>query len=122
MTIWEKAILNMQKGSKKIAAAAATFSEGVKAELIMIRLKIRIDEVQARIDELHGLIGRKVVGLKKQEMLPKTTEQLLKDDEIASVMTELTDREQEIEELKTELKNVRVDIKTTVKQTEDTLT
>lgn len=121
MTIWEKAILNMQKGGKKISVVAATLSERVKAELALVRLRIRIDEVQTRIDELHGLIGRKIMNLKKQEMLPKTTDQLLKDDEIIAVMAELTDREQEIEELKTEMKRVHDDFKTTAKQTEDTL-
>ncbi len=45
VTIWEKAVLNMQKGSRKIAAAAAVFSERVKAELTIVRLRIRIDEV-----------------------------------------------------------------------------
>lgn len=121
MTIWEKAILNMQKGGKKISVVAATLSERVKAELAVLRLRIRIDEVQARVGELYSMIGRKIIDLKKREMLPKTTDQLLKDDEIMAVMAELTDREQEIEELKTEMKRVNNDFKTTVKETEDTL-
>ena len=121
MTIWEKAVLNMQKGSRKIAAAAATLSERVKAELALVRLRIRIDEVQARIDGLHRLLGRKVVDLKKQDALPKTTEQLLKADDIAATMTELADREQEIGELKAEMQNVRTEFKATAKQAEDPL-
>ncbi|MGE5172937.1 MAG: hypothetical protein ACM3MD_03815 [Betaproteobacteria bacterium] len=121
MTIWEKAVLNMQKGGKKISVVAATLSERVKAELAVLRLRIRIDEVQARVGELYSMIGRKIIDLKKREMLPKTTDQLLKDDEIMAVMAELTDREQEIEELKTEMKRVNNDFKTTVKETEDTL-
>jgi predicted nucleic acid-binding Zn-ribbon protein len=121
MNIWEKAILNMQKGSSKITVAAATFSERVKAELAMIRLRIRIDEVQARIDGLHRLIGRKVMDLKKQEALPKTMEQLLKVDDTMAAMTELADREQEIEELKEEMKNIRSEFKATTKEAEDTI-
>jgi len=121
MTIWEKAILNMQKGNRKIAAAAATLSERVKAELALVRLRTRIDEVQARIDDLHRLIGRKIVDLKKQETLPKATEQLLKVDEIVKAMAGLTDREREIEELKMEMKSVQTDFKATAKQAEDTL-
>jgi predicted nucleic acid-binding Zn-ribbon protein len=121
MTIWEKAVLNMQKGNRKIAAAAGTLSERVKVELALVRLRIRIDEEQARIDGLQRLIGRKVVDLKKQDALPKTTEQLLKADDIAAAMTELASREQEIEGLKTEMKSVQVDFKDTEKEAEDTI-
>ncbi len=67
MTIWEKAVLNMEKGTRKLAVAAAIFSEWAKAELAIVRLRIRIDEVQAGIDELHRQIGRKVMDLKKQD-------------------------------------------------------
>ncbi len=121
MTIWEKAIQNMQKGNKKIAAAAGTLSERVKVELALVRLRIRIDEVQARIDGLHRSIGRRIVDLQKQETLPKATEQLLKDDEIVKAMDGLADREQEIGELKAEMQNVQVDFKATAKQAEDSL-
>jgi hypothetical protein len=106
VTIWEKAVLNMQKGSRKIAVAAAVFSERVKAELTIIRLRIRIDEVQDRMDELYGIIGRKIVDLKTKETLPKTVEQLLKDENITSAMIEIANGEQEIEQLKTEIKTI----------------
>ncbi len=119
MTIWEKAVLNMQKGSRKIAAAAAVFSERVKAEITVIRLKIRIDEVQDRMNGLYAVIGRKVVGLKKKEALPKTAEQLVSDDDITAAMTELDGAEQEIEQLKTEIKNLAGDFGTEEKKTED---
>jgi hypothetical protein len=106
VTIWEKAVLNMQKGSRKIAVAAAVFSERVKAELTIIRLRIRIDEVQDRMDELYGIIGRKIVDLKTKETLPKTVEQLLKDENITSAMIEIANGEQEIGQLKTEIKTI----------------
>jgi len=121
MTIWEKAVLNMEKGTRKLAVAAATFSEWVKAELAVIRLRIRIDQAQAGIDELHRQIGRKVTDLRKQDELPKTTEQLLKDGVVSIAMAEISERELELEGLKTEVKNIRTGYKTAVKQTEDTL-
>ena len=121
MTIWGKAVLNIEKGSKKISVMAATFTEWVKTELAIIRLRIRIDETQTAIDQLHCQIGRKIMDLKKQDVLPKATELLFRDEEIVTVMTELAHREQEIEELRTELKIVRRDLKTVVRQTEDTL-
>ncbi len=119
MAIWGKAVLNIEKGSKKITVMAATFSDWVKTELQIIRLRIRIDETQAAIDQLHRQIGRRIMHLNKQDALPESTDLLLRDEEIVMAMAELTDREQEIEELKTELKIVRRDLKTTVKQTED---
>jgi hypothetical protein len=121
MTIWEKAVLNMQKGSRKIAAAAAVFSERVKAELAIIRLKIQIDQSRARMDTLYGRIGRTIVDLKRKGALPKTAEQLFKEDDIIAPMTELADGEREIEELKTQIKNISNDFTTVEKQTEDTL-
>src|SRR5512143_1532645 len=111
----------MEKGTRKITVAAATFSEWVKTELAIIRLRIRIDEAQAGIDELHRQIGRKIRDLNKQDALPLSTEQMLKDEVISAALAELTDREQEIEELNAEMKKSATDYKTAAKQTEDTL-
>ncbi|HEX9019803.1 MAG TPA: hypothetical protein VF903_00930, partial [Nitrospirota bacterium] len=70
MTIWEKAVVNIQKGTQKVAAGAAMFSERVKAEVIIVRLKIRMDEVRDRINELYLVIGRTVVDLAKKNDMP----------------------------------------------------
>ena len=121
MAIWGKTVLNIEKGSKKIAVIAATFSEWVKTELAIIRLRIRMDDAQNEIGRLHRQIGRKIIDLKKKDALPKTTDLLFRDEEIVTALTELAEREQEIEELRSELQTVRSDFKTVVKQTEDTL-
>ena len=119
MNIWEKVVLNMQKGSKNVAATAATFSERVRAEVEIVRLRLRIDEVSARIAELHRTVGWKLVDLQKNNALPRTTDQLLKDENIVAAIVELADREQEIEELKKKIKNIKTDIKTTIRHAED---
>jgi len=121
MTIWEKAILNMQKGTQKITVAAAVFSERVKAELAIVRLRIRIDEIQTRIDVLYGAIGRKVVDLKNKNELPKTSQELLLDEEITAAMNELVQQKKEIEELKNDIKSEQDAFKPAPKQTEDTV-
>jgi hypothetical protein len=100
MTIWEKAILNMEQGSKRVTVAAALFADRVRVEINVIRMRIRIDEVQERMNELYQTIGRQVVNLARGDALPKTTEQLIKNEEIATAMTELADRKQEIAELR----------------------
>ena len=119
MNIWEKVVLNMQKGSKNVAAAAATFAERVRAEVAIVRLRLRIDEVSSRISDLHRTIGWKLVDLQKKDALPKTTDQLLKDEDIVAAIVELADRGQEIDELNKEIKNIQTDFKTTIRQAED---
>ena len=104
MNIWEKIIVNMQKGSQKIIAFAEVFSERAKAELSIVRLRIRIEEMQAQIDELYKVIGRKMVELKNKGELPKTSEQLLNHDEIAAAMNELAQLKLEITDLLDEMK------------------
>lgn len=119
MTIWEKAVLNMQRGSQRISVAAVLFSERVRVEIAVVRLRIRINEVQARIDELYQGIGRTVVNLAKGDALPKTTEQLVQNEEISLAMQELSDRKQELEELQDKIKSEQNLFKTVPKRKED---
>lgn len=119
MTIWEKAIVNMQKGSQKIIAFAEVFSERVKAELAIVRLRIRIEEMQAQIDELYKVMGRKIVELKNKGELPKTSEQLLNQDEIAAAMNELAQLKLEINDLQDEMKAEQEARKPVRKQNEE---
>jgi hypothetical protein len=119
MNIWEKVVLNTEKGTKKVAAAAVTFAERVKAEVTIVRFRLRIDEVSTRIAELHQIIGRRLMDLQKTDALPKTADQLLKDDDIAAAIVELADREQELKELSKDLKDTQTDIKVIVRHTED---
>ncbi len=121
MNIWETAVVNVQKGAKKVAAAAAIFSERVRVEIDIVRLQIRVNEVKARMDELHRTIGRKMVDLQKKGELPKATEQLLKDDDILSAIAELADREHELSDLNDEIKNGRAEIHAAAKHAEDSM-
>ena len=120
MTIWEKAVLNMQRGSQRISIAAVLLADRVRAEINIVRLRIRIDEVQQRIDTLYQAIGRKVVNLTRGDALPETTEQLVRDEEIAAAMTELADHKQEIEDLRNMIVDEQASVKTARKQAEGT--
>ncbi len=119
MTIWEKAILNMQRGGQRISVAAVLFADRVRAEIAIVRLRIRNNEVQGRIDELYQGIGRRVVNLTLGDAMPKMTEQLLLDEDIAAAMIELRDRKQELEDLNQELKNEKALLKTASNRTEE---
>jgi hypothetical protein len=95
MTIWEKAILNMQKGAQKILTSATVLSARVKSEIVLARLRIRLDEVQSRIDEQHRVIGRTLIDLKGRSALPRTTELLMGNEEITAALAELETRKKE---------------------------
>ncbi len=116
MTIWEKVILNIRRGSQRVAIAAALVAERARAELTIVRLRIRHDEVNATINELYQGIGRRVKSLATSGTMPKTCELLLQDEEITSAFAELIEREKEIEELNNEIRSVQVTIKTAPKQ------
>ncbi len=118
MTIWEKAVLNMQRGAQRLSVAAVLVADRVQAEITIVRLRIRIGEVQARIDELHQGIGRRIVTLAMGDALPKTTEQLIQIEDISNAMRELTDRKQEIEELHDKIRSEQTLIKTAPKRAE----
>ena len=119
MTIWEKAVLNMQRGGQRISVAAVLFAERVRVEIAIVRLRIRINEVQARIDELYQGIGRTLVNLAKGDALPKTSEQLVQNEDISLAMQELSDRKQELEELHDRIRGEQNLFKTVPKRKED---
>ena len=119
MTIWEKAVLNMQRGSQRISVAAVLFAERVRVEIAVVRLRIRINEVQARIDELYQGIGRTLVNLANGDALPKTSEQLVQNEDISLAMHELSDRKQELDELHDKIRSEQNLFKTVPKQKED---
>lgn len=105
MTIWEKVIVNIEKGSKRIMAGAALFSERVRVEIAVARLRIRMDDVKSLIREQEQIIGRKLINLKNSDELPKTTELLMTDEEIVTALAELTSRERDLEDIRNEIEN-----------------
>ena len=118
--IWEKVISNMQKGSGKLMVAAAMFSERVKAELNIVRLRIRIDNVQERVNEQYQNIGHTLVDLNNSGSLPELAEQLLQDEKITASLIELAALEKELDRLNDEIKNEASVYRSTPKQTEET--
>jgi hypothetical protein len=117
--IWEKVILNMQKGSGKLMVAAAMFSERVKAELNIVRIRIRLDNVQERINEQYRIIGHTLVELNNSGSLPKLAEQVLQDEKIAAPLLELAVLEKELDRLNDEIGNEASVYRSTPKQTEE---
>jgi hypothetical protein len=119
MTIWEKAVLNMQRGGQRISVAAVLFAERMRSEVAIVRLRIRTREVQARIEELYQIIGRQVANLAFGDALPKTSEQLVQNEDISIALHELADRKQELEELNDMIRSEQNLFKSAPKRKED---
>jgi len=86
-------------------ASAATFSERVQAELNIVRLRVRIDNVHSGMNEEYQNIGRTIVEFHNAASMPKMAEQLLKDERIAASLVELTALERVLDKLQDEVKN-----------------
>ena len=120
MTIWEKAVLNIQKGVQRISLVASTFAERVSAEIAIVRLRIRISDIQAQINELHRIIGRTVVELIESNASSKTAVQMLKEVKIAEALCELSERKKEMQDLKNDIQGEQDAFKPVAQNSEDT--
>ncbi len=121
MIIFDKVLINLHKGYERLKDIAAVFSERAKAELNIVRMRIRIDGVQNNINELHRTIGRRVVDLRSKAELSKAEEQLLRDEEIVAAFAELVQRKKELEDLNAEIRREQADFTSTPKGPEDTV-
>jgi hypothetical protein len=106
MTVWEKTLTNLQKGYAKLESFAATFSDRVKAEITIMRLRMQIDGIQAKVREQQQFIGQKLLEMKENDTLPSTFDLLFKNYEIASAVNKIEryqkDREIILDDLRRE--------------------
>ena len=98
MTVWEKTLVNLQKGYMRLMSFAATFSERARAEINIIRLKIQIEDVRGKVSEQQQIIGRRLLELKEDDRLPRTWELFFQLDDITSA-EEKIERYQKDEEI-----------------------
>ena len=89
MTVWEKTLVNLQKGYSKLMSFAATLSDRVRAEINIVRLKIQIDGVRDKVSEQQRLIGQKLLELKENDSLPRTMDLFFRLDEIVSAVEKI---------------------------------
>jgi len=89
MTVWEKTLINLQKGHARLISFAATFSDRVRAEITIVRLKIQIDGVRDKVHEQQRFIGQRLLEMQEDETLPKTFDLFFKRDEIASAVEKI---------------------------------
>ncbi len=103
MTIWEKVIVNLEKGTRKVSAGAALFSERVRAEIAIARLRIKLDDLNSIIREQYLIIGRKLVELNKNDILPDSCELLFKQEDIGAALAEIEARERDRNDIEVEI-------------------
>jgi hypothetical protein len=89
MTVWEKTLINLQRGYAKLASFAAIFSDRVKAEITMVRLRMQIDGIQAKVREQQQYIGQKLLEMKENNTLPTTFDLLFRNNDIASAVDKI---------------------------------
>lgn len=103
MNVWDTTLINLSKGYKKLQAFAAVFSERLKAEVAIIRLRMQIDAAARRIDEVHRMLGKKMLEMREREQLPRTMDLFFKQEEIADLLKKLDDLRRDLEQLQEEL-------------------
>jgi len=89
MTVWEKTLINLQKGYAKLTTFAAAFSDRVKAEINIVQLRMQIDGIEAKVRKQQQIIGQKLLDMKENDNLPRTFDLLFKNEEIASAMDKI---------------------------------
>ncbi len=105
MPLWDRTLTNLQKGHDKLMVLAQTFSERVKAEITIIRVRMEIDEVRVKIAVQHGIIGRRLIELRDSGALPQSFELFFKDGDVVSALEKIAQYERDLENLKDELRS-----------------
>jgi len=112
MTVWEKTLINLQKGHGKLMAFAANASERVKAEITIVRLRLQIDDVKMTIGEHHRSIGSKLLEMKAQDALPPSFDLLFLNSEIAAHLEKIDKAQKDLEILLDDLRHESDALKT----------
>ncbi len=105
MPLWDRTLTNLQRGHDKLTALAQTFSERVKAEITIIRVRMQIDDIREKMAGQHGIIGRKLMELRTGGALPQSFELFFKDSEVISALEKIAQYERDLENLKDELRS-----------------
>ena len=103
MAVWERTITNLQKGYDRLTSFAAVFSERLRSEVNIIRIRTQIDGVRSEMAEQHRIIGEKLLLMRDDGTLPASNELFFANDEIAAALERVAGLERELENLMDEL-------------------
>jgi uncharacterized protein YfcZ (UPF0381/DUF406 family) len=105
MNLWEKTIFNVQQGYEKLTAFAAFFSDRMKAEINIVRLRMQQDEVQDQIRDQYSIIGKKLLEMRDNASLPASLELFFKNDDITAALEKIVSYEKHLENILDELRS-----------------
>ena len=105
MTVWEKTLVNLQKGYDKLMSFASTASERVKAEITIVRLRMQISDIRDKVGEQQRIIGQKLLEMKDGGSLPSSFELLFRNDEISSALEKIDRAQRDLEMLREDLRH-----------------
>jgi hypothetical protein len=105
MTVWEKTLINIQKGYGKLMSFAANVSERAKAEINIIRLRMQIDDLRDTIGDYHRSIGKKLLERKDTDSLPKSFDLFFTSSEITADLEKIDRAQKDLEILLDDLRH-----------------
>ncbi len=103
MTVWEKALVNMEKGYARISSFAANFSERVKSDINIIRIRMQMEDLRTSIAKEHAFIGARLLELAEDASLPTAVDQFLTREDIAATRERIQKLEKDLDGLEEEL-------------------
>jgi hypothetical protein len=119
MNLWETTVVNVQKGYGRLMLFAATFSERMRAEINVVRLRMQIDEKRAAIRKEHEAVGRKLIEMQENDSLPASFELFFKNDEITGSLGKIVRHEKALDELIDDLQHESGSLKQETHQGEE---
>jgi hypothetical protein len=112
MTVWEKTLINLQKGYDKLMSFAANASDRIKSEITIIRLRIQINALRDTIGCYHRSIGKKLLEMRDDDALPPSFDLLFSNSEIAAHLEKIDRAQKDLEILLDDLRHESDALKT----------
>lgn len=110
MTLFDRILINLHRGAERLKKGAALFSERLKFEIAVIRMRIRIDDLRTRIKDLHAQIGRKAADLKETDPDNGDIGSFLRDEDVHAAIEEIAALKKEIEDIVADLEREQKEI------------
>lgn len=103
MTVWEKALVNMEKGYEKLNSFAKNVSERVKSDINIVRVRMQMDELRKDIEKQHAVIGCRLLEQSDSGSLPSSFEGFFRQDDISAALEAIARLEKSLDGLEEEL-------------------
>lgn len=97
MTLWERSILSMEKGFNRLKTFSSTLSERVQSEIVIMRLRMQMDDVRRQIDEEHRRIGARMMEQRDGGTLPPSFEVFCLQEAVAAAIERIGQLEKELD-------------------------